>query len=113
MGSSTVCGSGVRRGVMGFEPPPPNRKKCRKMRLFRNAIFLATKIQFLIEFSSKISKIFSHFPKIFVFRPNARKSNAWFVRFFEKYAKITDVRNFLNNLILKTFANLSKIPNNL
>ena len=37
----------------------------------------SNKIQFSIEFSSKIFKIFP----ICVFRPNARKINAWFVKF--------------------------------
>ena len=40
---------------------------------------------FLLKFSQKI---FKHFPTICVYLPNARKINAWFVKFFEKYAKI-------------------------
>ena len=39
-------------------------------------------------FLKKIAKKFSKFPTNCVFRPNARKINAWFVKFFEKYAKI-------------------------
>ena len=70
--------SGVARGDGGGNsPPPPETGKI----VVEN--FLAT--TFPIEFLSKISQ---HFPKIRVFRPNARKINAWFVNFFEKYAKI-------------------------
>ena len=67
---------------------------CRKMILFPKALFLATfpKIVknsiFLMNFYQKFSKISQNFPTIRVFRPKARKINAWFVNLFEKYAKI-------------------------
>ena len=62
------------------------------MMLFPKALFLVTnfpqkikikKFNFSIEFSSKISQ---NFAAICIFRPNARKINAWFVKSFEKYA---------------------------
>ena len=78
-------------------PPPPEMEKncCRKMILFPKALFLATTFPkivknsiFLLNFYQKFSKISQNFPKIRIFRPNTRKINAWFVKFFEKYAKI-------------------------
>ena len=49
---------------------------------------------FQMNFYQKISKCSQNFPTIWVFRPNARKFNAWFVKFFEKYAKIMDFSQF-------------------
>ena len=71
----------------GFKPP--NRKNCRrKMMLFSKALFFATtfpKIDknsiFLVNFCQKISKFSRNFPTICIFRPNARKSNAGFLKF--------------------------------
>ena len=66
------------------------------MMLFPKALFYATtfptilKIQFSIEFLSKVSKVSQNFPTICVFRPNARRIDAGLVNFFEKYAKIMD-----------------------
>ena len=80
-----------------MERPPRNGKNCcRKMILFPKALFLATTFRkivknsiFQLNFYQKFSKISQNFPTIRVFRPNARKiKNAWFVKFFEKYAKI-------------------------
>ena len=46
--------------------------------------------------SSKIFKIFlKFFPTICVFRPNARKFNAWFLKNLAIYAKIMNFCNFL------------------
>ena len=51
-----------------MERPLPKLKKCRKMMLFPNALFLATtfpkivKLHFYIEFLSEIFKFFSKFP---------------------------------------------------
>ena len=48
-------------------------------------------------------------PKNYVFRPNAHKTNAWFVKFLEKYEKIMHFRNFLK----KYFENFLSIQNKL
>ena len=65
------------------------------MMLFPKALFVATAFPeivknsiFLLNVYLKFSNISQNFPTICGFRPNARKSNAWFVKFFEKYAKI-------------------------
>ena len=62
--------------------------------LFPKALFLATTFPeivknsiFLLNFYQKLSKISQNFPTIRVFRPNARKINAWFVKFFENMLK--------------------------
>ena len=82
-------------GTLGTSPPPPRNGKncCRKMMLFPKA--LATTVPkiaktsiFLLKFYQQLSKISQNFPTIRVFRPNVRKINAWFVKSFEKYAKI-------------------------
>ena len=78
------------------ERPQRNGKNCcRKMILFTKALFLATTFPtivknsiFLLNFYQEFSKISQNFQTIRVFRPNARKINAWFVKFFEKYGKI-------------------------
>ena len=57
----------------------------------------------------KIFEIFSKFPIICVFRPNAQKTNAGFVRFFQKYAKICIFSNFRKQLF-ENFTILSKFP---
>ena len=63
--------------------------------LFPKALFLATTFTkivknsiFLLNFDQKLSKISQNFPTTRVFRPNVQKINVWFVKFFEKYAKI-------------------------
>ena len=43
---------------------------------------------FLLNFLHKFSKFSQNNLTICVFRPNARKFNAWFVKFFERYANI-------------------------
>ena len=65
------------------------------MVLFPKALFLATTFPkvaknsiFLLNFYQKFSKFSQNFQNNCVFRPNARKINAWFVKFFGKYAKI-------------------------
>ena len=85
-----------RQGEHGERSPPRNWKNCfRKMLLFPMALFLATtfpkvakKSIFLLNFYQKFSKYFQNFQNSCVFRPNARKINAWFVKFSVKYAKI-------------------------
>ena len=49
-------------------------------------------------------KISQNFPNLCVFRPNARKISAWFVKYFEKYAKIM---HFC--YLLRMFWKISKI----
>ena len=65
------------------------------MILFPKALFLAKTFPkivknevFLLNFYQKFSKISQNFPTIRGFCPNTRKINAWFVKFFEKYAKM-------------------------
>ena len=52
-------------------------------------------------------KFSQNFPTICIFRPNAQKINALFVKFFKKYAKIMHVRYFLKNFF-KIFENFLK-----
>ena len=87
-------------GVFGGLNPPPRTGKycCRKMMLLPKFLFLATnfpknryKFNFSIELSAKSFKIS---PTNCVFRPNARKINAWFVKSFEKDVKIMDCSKF-------------------
>ena len=82
------------------------------MVLFQKALFLAAtfpklakNLNFLLNFYQKFSKFSQYFPTIFVFRPNARKSNAWFVKFFWKYAQVMHFKQFLKQI----FWNFSKI----
>ena len=74
-------------------PPPPEMEKIviDKMMLFLKALFLATTFPkivknsiFLLNFYQKLSKFSQNFQTIRIFRPNARKSNSWFVKFFGK-----------------------------
>ena len=82
---------GVGRGKVG-NPSPRNRKNwCRKMVLFPKALFLVTNLKnknknsiFLKKFHQKISTFSQNFPTICVFRPNAQKINAGFVKFSVK-----------------------------
>ena len=71
------------------------------MMLFPKALYLATTFQkmiknsiFPLNFYQKFSKISQNFPTNCVFRPNARKINAWFLKTFRKYAKIMDFSQF-------------------
>ena len=64
------------------------------MMLFRKALFLVTIVPklknnsiILLNFHEIFSKLYQNFPTICVFRPNARKINAWFAKFFEKFNK--------------------------
>ena len=56
---------------------------------------------FLLNFHQKSSKFSQNFPTICVFRPNARKLNAWFVNFFEKDAKIIHFSQISNQIFWK------------
>ena len=65
------------------------------MMLFPQALFLAKTFPkivknsiFLLNFYQKFSKFSQNCPTVCVFCPKARKINAWFVKSFEKYAKI-------------------------
>ena len=85
------------------------------MVLFPKALFLATTFPkvakhsiFLLNFYQKFSKFSENFSTVCVFRPNAQKINAWFVKYFEKYAKIMHFSNFLK----KTFQNFRKFSQN-
>ena len=109
MCNARTC-KGVARGEGGkSSPPPPETEKIvvengviSEGSIFSNKFSKnSLKFHFSIEFSSKISKFSQIFPIICVFRPNAQKSNAWFVTFFEKYAKIMHFRNFRKKLFSK------------
>ena len=85
-----IYGSGAGRGGNTGNVPHPEieKKRCRKVMLFPKALFLATtfpKIDknsiFLMNFYQKISKFSQNFPTVCIFRPNARKINAWFLKF--------------------------------
>ena len=77
-------------GTQGTFPPPEIEKNCcRKMMLFPKALFLASTLPkfaknsfFLLNSYQKFSKFSQNFQTVCVFCPNARKSNAWFVKFF-------------------------------
>ena len=56
-----------------------------------------------IEIFKIFSKIFSKFHTVCVFRPNAKNSYAWFVKFFGKSAKI------IMPIFLRIFSTVSKI----
>ena len=91
-------------GTQGTSPPPKLEKCCRKMRLFPKARFLATSFpkidknsNFLTNFYQKISKFSQNFPTICIFRPNARKINAVFLKFCWEYAKIMIFAIFSRN----------------
>ena len=106
-------------GVWGFEPPPRTGKNCcRKMMLFPKFLFLATNFQqnrykfnFSIEFSiKKFQNFLKISPTNCVFRPNARKFNAWFCNFFAKQAKIQKFLHFSSGIFCKFSKNF---PNQL
>ena len=76
-------------GNTGNVPPPEMEKNCcRKMMVFPKALFLATtfpKIDknsiFLLKICQTSSKFSQNFPPICIFRSNARKINAGFLKF--------------------------------
>ena len=85
------------------------------MVLFPKALFLATtfpklakNLIFLFNFYQKFSKFSQNFPTICVFRPNPRKSNAWFVKFFWKYAQVMHFKQILKEIFWK-FSKISQI----
>ena len=72
------------------------------MVLYPKALFLATTFSnvaknsmFLLNFYQKFSKFSENFQTSCVFRPDAGNINAWFDKFFGKYAKIMHFSNFL------------------
>ena len=79
-------------GTQGTFPSPKlKRNCCRKVMLFPKALFLATtfpkigkNVIFLWNFMKNFQKFLMRFPTICVFRPNARKINAGFVKFCVK-----------------------------
>ena len=83
-------GDGAPHGRSQGEIPPPERGKIvvengviSEGSIFSNNFSKNNlKFYFLIEFLSKIFKISQNFPTICVFRPNARKINALFVKLF-------------------------------
>ena len=84
------------------------------MVLFPKALFLATTIPklaknliFLLNFYQRFSKFSQNFPTISVFRPNARKCNACFVKFFWKYAQVMHFKQFLKEIFWK-FSKISQ-----
>ena len=89
-----------RKGVKST-PPRNGKNCCRKMMLFQKALFIVTKFPklvknsiFLWNFHQNFSKFSQNFPTICVIRPNSRKINAGFVKFFEKRAKIMQFSQF-------------------
>ena len=69
--------------------------------LFPKALFLVTNFPkiiknsiFSLNFHQKFAKFSQNCPIMCVFLPNARKINAGFVNFFEKYAKIMHFSQF-------------------
>ena len=63
------------------------------MMLFPKALFLAITFPKIVKNSISLLSFyqnFQNFPTICAFRQNAWKINAWFVNFFEKYAKLID-----------------------
>ena len=97
---------GVVRGRGKFPLPETKKNCCRKMVLFPKALVLVTDFpkivknsNFLLNFHQKFSNFSQNFKTICIFRPNARKINAWFVKFLEKYAKIKHFRNFLKKFL--------------
>ena len=69
-------------------PPEIGNNCCRNLVLFSKALFLATTFAEIIEKSFFLLTFLSKFSQQCVFRPNARKLNAWFLKNFAKYAKI-------------------------
>ena len=85
------------RGEHRERPPPRNLKNCcRKMTLFPEALFFATTFPKVAKNSIFLVNLYQNLPnflkisKQFVFCPNARKVNTWFVEFLSNYAKIMD-----------------------
>ena len=61
-----------------------------------NNAFFANFLRYLLKYSQ-------NYPTICVFSPNARKINAWFVNFFEKWAKIIHFLQFFQEIFLQIF----------
>ena len=83
--------------------------------LFPKALFLATtfpklakNLIFLLNFYHKFSKFSQNFPTICVFRPNARKGNAWFVKFIWKYSQLMHFKQFSKEFFWE-FSKISQI----
>ena len=78
------------QGRGGTQERPPSKLKkdcCRKKMLFPKAVFFAINVPkinknsiFLMNFYQEISKMYHNFPTICIFRPNARKINAGFLK---------------------------------
>ena len=90
------------------------------MVLFPKALFLATTFPklsknsiFLLNFYQKFSKFSKNFQTISIFRPNARKSNTGFVKFFWKYAKVMHCKQFFKEIFWKFYKISQIFPNNL
>ena len=103
--SRNILCIGAAMGKHRERPPPRNGKNCcRKMMLFPKALFVAITFPkivknsiFLLNFYQNFSNISQNFVQKFlncVCRTNARKIKAWFVRVFEKYAKIMAFSQF-------------------
>ena len=76
-----------------------------KNKIQKNSIFLQN-------FHQKISKFSQNFSTICVFRPSPKKINVWFVKYFEKYAKIVHSYQFSNEIFSKISKVFSKFPIN-
>ena len=63
-----------------------------------------------MNFHQKFPKFSQNFSTICSFRPNARKINAWFVKFFEKYAKIMHILQFSWEIFWKFSQISQKFP---
>ena len=92
-----------------MEPPLQKWWKpfCRKTMVFPKGLFFAATFPkivknsiFLLKFYQKFSKISQNFPTC-VFRPNMRKINALFAKYFWKYTKIMHFINFLKKFSWK------------
>ena len=112
---------GVARGKWGGIPPK-QKKLLQKTgvisecSIFTNKFSIKIKkqkkkINFLQHFHQIFSKFSQNFQTICVFRANARKINAWFVKYSEQGAK-NGFQQFLR-IFYKTFGNFLKISNKL
>ena len=73
------------------------------------------KIMHFKEYSyENLRKVSQNFPTHSVFRPNARKTNAWFIKFFENMLKECVFSNYPKKIFetfLKISHNLHFLPN--
>ena len=87
------CHQGRSQGERGEIPPPKPKKLLQKNGVISESSIFSNKFSkknkkriknsiFLQNFHQKISKFSQNFPTIWVFRPNAQKINAWFVKCF-------------------------------